>query len=74
MFTSPLGKHQFHVLQNMPAMFQELLEQMFDGTISYVVRYIDDLVVYSMTWKEHLKRKGAGAIYFHEEVCRYNLR
>ena len=54
MFTSLQGKHQFHVLQNMPAMFQELLEQMFDGTISYVVRYIDDLVVYSMTWKEHL--------------------
>ena len=45
-FTSPLGKHQFHVLRNMPAMFQELLEQMFDGTISYVVRYIDDLVAW----------------------------
>ena len=38
----------------MPAMFQQLIEQIFDGTISYVVRYIDDLVVYSMTWKEHL--------------------
>ena len=38
----------------MPAMFQHLIEQIFDGTISYVVRYIDDLVVYSMTWKEHL--------------------
>ena len=39
----------------MPAMFQHLIEQIFDGPIiSYVVRYIDDLVVYSMTWKEHL--------------------
>ena len=53
-FTSPLGKYQFHALWNVPAMFQEIIDQMFDGIISYVVRYIDDLVVYSTTWKEHL--------------------
>ena len=46
-------------LTNAPAVFQRLMEQVINGLNplegpNFVTTYIDDLLMYSRTWKEHL--------------------
>ena len=57
-FTTPFGLFQFKVmpfgLQGAPATFQRLMDRVLKGLESYVVAYIDDLVIHSRTWGEHL--------------------
>ena len=57
-FTTPFGLFQFKVmpfgLQGAPATFQRLMDQVLKGLESYVAAYIDDLVIHSRTWGEHL--------------------
>ena len=57
-FTTPFGLFQFRVmpfgLQGAPATFQRLLDKVLQGLEDYAAAYIDDLVIHSTTWEEHL--------------------
>jgi hypothetical protein len=57
-FTTPFGLFQFRVmlfgLQGAPATFQRLMDKVLKGLEDYAAAYIDDLVIHSTTWEEHL--------------------
>ena len=57
-FTTPFGLFQFRVmpfgLQGAPATFQWLMDKVLQGLEDYAAAYIDDLVIHSTTWEEHL--------------------
>ena len=42
-------------LHNAPATFQRLMNRVLQGCQSFAQAYIDDIVVYSRTWEEHLQ-------------------
>ena len=56
-FITPFGKFAFNRmpfgLRNAPAVFQRTMEEVL-GHISNCAPYIDDLIVFSTTWEEHL--------------------
>ena len=58
-FTTPLGLFQFRVmpfgLHGAPATFQRMMDRLLDGLGEFSGAYLDDLVVYSTSWQEHLK-------------------
>lgn len=57
-FTTPQGLYQFNVmpfgLQGAPATFQRLMDRVLRGLDEFAAAYLDDVVVFSSTWKEHL--------------------
>eukprot|EP00731_Ephydatia_muelleri_P015573 Em0008g1293a len=57
-FTTPFGLFQFRVmpfgLQGAPATFQRLMDKVLQGLEDYAAAYIDNLVIHSTTWEEHL--------------------
>ena len=57
-FSSPLGLMQFTVmpfgLSGAPATFQRLMDQTLRGLNEFLGVYLDDIVIYSHTWEEHL--------------------
>ena len=57
-FTSPLGKFRFKVmpfgLKNAPSTFQRLMDRILSGTHEYAAAYLDDIVVFSTTWNDHI--------------------
>ena len=57
-FTPPFGLFQFQVmsfgLQGAPATFQRLMDKVLQGMEDYAAAYIDDMVIHSATWEEHL--------------------
>ena len=57
-FTTPMGLFQFTVmpfgLSGAPATFQRMMDQILSG-LQFSAAYLDDLVVFSDTWEEHLK-------------------
>ena len=58
-FCSPWGKFAFtrmpFGLRNAPATFQRCMDQALDQQAECSSTYIDDVLVYSSSWKEHLK-------------------
>ena len=58
-FTTPFGLYQFTVmpfgLSGTPATFQRLMDHMTDGIHHFAHAYLDDLVIFSSTWEEHLE-------------------
>ena len=58
-FTTPFGLHQFKVmpfgLQGAPATFQRMMDRLVDGCDAFTAAYLDDLVIHSSTWEEHLQ-------------------
>ncbi len=42
-------------LHNAPATFQRVMDGVLEGCDEFAGGYIDDLVVYSKTWEEHLQ-------------------
>lgn len=58
-FTTPFGLYQFKRmafgLQGAPATFQTMMDKLVDGLGSFANAYLDDLVIYSSTWEEHLQ-------------------
>ncbi len=61
-FRTPQGLFHFLVmpfgLQGAPASFQRLMDIVLAGTDSFAAAYLDDVVVYSATWEEHLRHLG----------------
>ena len=57
-FTTPFGLFQFTVmlfgLHGAPATFQRMMDILLDGRQEYAAAYLDDLVIFSETWEEHL--------------------
>ena len=64
-FATPFGLFQFNVmpfgLQGAPATFQRLMDRLIQGLNGYSTAYLDDLVVYSETWEEHLEQFCSGS-------------
>lgn len=58
-FTLPFGKYEFLVmpfgLAGAPAVFQRLMDSLFAEMNGRVAAYLDDIVIYSRSWEEHLK-------------------
>ena len=58
-FTTPMGLFQFTVmpfgLSGAPATFQRMMDQILNGLQKFSSAYLDDVVVFSDTWEEHLK-------------------
>lgn len=57
-FRTPQGLWQFTKmpfgLQGAPATFQRLMDKVLAGTTSFAAAYLDDIVIYSHSWSEHL--------------------
>lgn len=57
-FRSPFGHFQFMALlfglHGAPATFQKMMDRLLRGTESYAMAYLDDVVVYSSSWEDHL--------------------
>uniref|UniRef100_A0AAX7U441 Gypsy retrotransposon integrase-like protein 1 n=1 Tax=Astatotilapia calliptera TaxID=8154 RepID=A0AAX7U441_ASTCA len=58
-FRTPWGLFQFTVLpfglHGAPATFQRLMDRVLCGLSEFAAAYLDDIVIYSQTWEEHLK-------------------
>ena len=58
-FVTPFGLYQFKRmpfgLQGAPATFQRMMDRLLNGLGDYANAYLDDLVIYSETWEEHLQ-------------------
>ena len=57
-FTTPFGLFNFRVmpfgLQGAPATFQRMMDNLLTGVQGFAAAYLDDLVIYSDTWEQHL--------------------
>ncbi len=57
-FVTPFGLYHFNVmpfcLQGAPATFQRLMDRVLQGLEEFSAAYLDDVVVYSTSWKDHL--------------------
>ena len=58
-FTTGFGLYQFRVmpfgLQGAPAMFQRMMDRLLMGLGGYAAAYLDDLVIFSQSWTDHLE-------------------
>ena len=58
-FSTPYGLYQFNVmpfgLQGAPATFQRLMDQVLRGLDEFSSAYLDDVIVFSTTWDDHMK-------------------
>ena len=61
-FVTPAGFYQYRVMpfgmKNAPATFQRMIHQVIDG-LEGCEGYIDDIIVFSDTWEQHLQRVKA---------------
>ena len=46
-------------LNGAPASFQRMMDQVINGLYDFAAAYLDDLVVFSSTWEEHLRQVKA---------------
>ena len=57
-FATPFGFYQFKCmpfgLQGAPATYQRMMDALLDGLRDFASAYLDDLVIFSRTWKKHL--------------------
>ena len=58
-FATPFGLYQFRVmpfgLQGAPATFQRLMDSVLRGLEGFSAAYMDDVIIYSETWEDHLR-------------------
>lgn len=58
-FRTPWGLHHFKTmpfgLHGAPPTFQRLMDQVLHGLSDFTSAYLDDVVIFSGTWEEHLK-------------------
>ncbi len=59
-FRTPLGLYQFTVfpfgLHGAPATFQRLMDRVLQGCEEWSAAYLDDVVIHSNSWAEHLQQ------------------
>lgn len=57
-FRTPFGHYQFKMmpfgLQGAPSAFQRLMNLVLKGDDGFAAAYLDDIIIYSQTWEEHL--------------------
>ena len=62
-FTTQFGLFQFRKmpfgLQGAPATFQRMMDRVLEGLREYTSAYLDDLIVFSGTWRDHLRHLEA---------------
>ena len=55
----PYGFFQFRVipfwLHGAPATFQRMMDQLLFGCTDYAAVYLDDVVIHSTTWEDHIR-------------------
>ena len=58
-FVTSWGKDQFVTmpfgLVNAPSTFQRLMDQLLEGTQIFAAAYLDDVIIHSRCWEEHLE-------------------
>ena len=58
-FVTPFGLLQFNIipfgLQGAPSTFQRLMDRVIQGLQDYTATYLDDLIIFSRCWTDHLK-------------------
>ena len=58
-FSTPWGLFQFRMmpfgLQGAPATFQRMMDSLLPGLEGRTAAYLDDIVIYSTTWEQHLQ-------------------
>ena len=58
-FTTPFGLYEFNVMPfglcGAPATFQRMMDTVLHGLEQFSAAYLDDIVIYSNTWNEHLQ-------------------
>ena len=58
-YATPFGLFQFRVmpfgLNGAPASFQRMMDRVVDDLQDFAAAYLDDLIIYSNTWEDHLK-------------------
>ena len=66
-FQTPFGLFQFTVMpfgmKTAPGSFQKMIQKVLKGTESFASAYIDDIVIRSQTWRDHLN-------HVREVLCR----
>ena len=83
-FTTPYGLFQFKVmpfgLQGASATFQRMMDIVLDDVGEYASAYLDDVVIYSKTWEEHLlhlkeilRRLGRGGLTVKPKKCQFGM-
>ena len=72
-FITPFGLYQFKAmpfgLQGAPATFQQMMDQLIQSLEGFTAAYLDDLVVYSSTWEEHVQHLHS----VFEHLCKDGL-
>ena len=62
-FTTPFGLYQFTCmpfgLQDAPATFQCMMKKLVDGLRDFASAFLDDLIVFSHSWRDHLRHLDA---------------
>ena len=58
-FVTPSGQFQFTVmpcgLSGAPSTFQQMMDLITKDTRDFAAAYLDDLIIYSDTWENHLQ-------------------
>ena len=84
-FTTPYGLYHFKVMPfglcGAPSTFQRMMDRLLRGAEEHAAAYIDDLVIYSQTWEEHichlrdiLTRLRAAKLTARPEKCQLGMR
>ena len=82
-FVTPWGKYEFTTmpfgLVAAQSTFQRLMDQIFHDTHQYAVAYLDDIIVHSQTWDEHIyhlrevfTRLQQAGLKIKEKKCRFS--
>ena len=58
-FVMPYGKYEFVTMPfgliSAPSTFQRLMDEVLDGLHEFTVVYLDDILIHSQTWDQHMK-------------------
>ena len=81
-FVTPYGKYEFITMPfgliSAPSTFQRLMDELLSGLHEFAVAYLDDILIHSQTWEQHLehlnivfeKLREAG-LTLKERKCRF---
>eukprot|EP00063_Salmo_salar_P026974 XP_014001809.1 PREDICTED: uncharacterized protein LOC106572279 [Salmo salar] len=76
-FRTPMGLFQFKVmpfgLHGAPATFQRLMDKVLQDCDDYCAAYLDDVVIYSHSWEEHIQHLSRVLGKIHDAGLTLNL-